>query len=183
MSAVPSRDQRQPRCAGYPLRQPLSQSFMMSEKRVCIKATQAQPPWWVLCRGLSKTRTKYLHQPPKGGRCCSPESGPCPELGNDTEFSHLIGLRQEKPGDHWGRYRPLSLSSQRTRAPFKSFDELLLLERLLVMFRWQRGPEAAGLTPQKAARGGQAGGERPSCNHINCTKRTRTAVVNGSLPA
>lgn len=103
----------------------------------------------------AKISPKHLCQPLKGGGCCSLESGPRPELGNNTEFSHLVGLCQEKPSDHWGGYKPVPLSSRRSKAPFKSFIELLsssnnkllLLERPLVTFRWQRGPGVAGITP------------------------------------
>lgn len=186
MSAVPSRDQRQPRCAGYPSDSPSVKASRCPRTGSVSRPAKPSHLGGSSARGSLRSAPSACASLQSEGAAAARRQSPCPEVGNDTEFSHLIGLRQETPGDHWGGYRPLSRSSQRSRAPFKSSDELLLLERPPVMFRWQRGPEAAGLTPQEAARGGQAGGERPTCNKrapITCTKRMRTAVVNGSLPA
>lgn len=117
------------------------------KKRVCSKSTQAQPPWWVLCRGYSKLSPKHPCQDLREEGALQPRIGaPAQNLLSNTEFSHPTGLCQEKPSDHWGGDRPYPLVIQ-VKQPSESFDELLLMERPLFMCRWQRGREAAGLTP------------------------------------
>lgn len=147
-----------------------------SKKRVCSKSTQAQPPWWILCRGRSKLSPKHPCQDLREEGALQPGVGvPAQNLLSNTEFSHPTGLCQEKPSDHRGGDRPFPLVIQVKQPSESSWRDAVHVQ------------VAEGLggsrTHSQSARGGQAGGERPSRNHITRTKRTLTAAVKGSLPA
>lgn len=159
---------------------PRSQGFVMTEKRGCIKATQAQTPCWVL------DNQPQAPVPVSEGRGLLQPGVRTPGQNPVNTSSRPTGLHRGKPRDHSGGCRPFLLASQST-ATFKSFDELLgssdnallLLGRPLVMTRGRRGlrepNHTRGVNERRPGWGGH-----PSCDHIPCTKRTLMAAVKGA---